>query len=96
MEKVIKIKKWTSDVQNSNEKRIKKLIKKILPEYKNIRWSKELFQEFYIDVLNSLPARYKQKNSIEISGRLSNEIIEDAIREKLQEILENHESQSQG
>lgn len=93
MEKIIKIKKWTSDVRNSNEKRLKKLIKKILPEYKNIYWSKELFQEFYIDVLNSLPARYKQKHSIEISGRLSNEIIEDAIREKLREIIENNESQ---
>lgn len=93
MEKIIKIRKWTSEVRNSNEKRIKKLLKKILPEYKQIRWSKELFQEFYIDVLNSLPARYKQKNSIEISGRLSNQIIEDAIREKLQEILEKHESQ---
>ncbi len=93
MEKVIKIKKWTISIQNSNEKRVKKLIKKVLPEYKNIHWSKELFQEFYIDVLNSLPARYKQKNSIEISGRLSNQILEDAIREKLQEIIDNNESQ---
>lgn len=93
MEKVIKIKKWTSDIKNSNEKRIKKLVKKILPEYKNIYWTKELFQEFYIDVLNSLPARYKQRNSIEISGRLSDAILEDAIREKLREILETNESQ---
>lgn len=93
MEKVIKIKKWTAEVRNSNEKRIKKLIKKILPEYKNIHWTKELFQDFYIDVLNSLPARYKQKHSIEISGRLADAIIEDAIRDKLQEILETHESQ---
>ncbi len=88
MEKIIKIKKWTSDVQNSNEKRIKKILKKILPEYKQIVWNKELFQKFYIDLLNSLPARYKQKNSIEISGRLPDSILEDAVHEKLRELLD--------
>jgi uncharacterized protein with von Willebrand factor type A (vWA) domain len=86
VEKVIKLKKWTSEVQNSNEKRIKKSLKELLPQYKHIHWTKELFQDFYIDLLNSLPARYKQKNSIEISGRLTKEIIEDAIHEKLEEI----------
>lgn len=88
MEKVIKIKKWTSEVQNSNEKRVKKILKKLLPEYKQIHWDKDRFQDFYIDLLNSLPARYKQKNSIEISGRLTESILEDAIREKLRDMID--------
>lgn len=85
-EKQIKLKKWTSDIKNSNEKRVKKMFKSILPEFKSIDWNEKLFKEVYKDILNSLPARYKQRNSIELSGRLKNSILEDAIRERLEEI----------
>ncbi|MCB1180172.1 MAG: hypothetical protein KDK36_21520 [Leptospiraceae bacterium] len=86
-EKVIKLKKWTFEIKNSNEKRIKKLLKSIIPEYKTIDWTEETFLEIYKDILNSLPARYKQKNSIELSGRLKDTILEDAIRDKLNEFV---------
>ncbi len=85
-EKQIKLKKWTSDIKNSNEKRVKKMFKSILPEFKSVDWNEELFKEVYKDILNSLPARYKQRNSIELNGRLKNSILEDAIRERLEEI----------
>lgn len=86
MERVIKLKKWTSNIFNSNEKRVKKYLKEILPSYKNISWSEELYLQFYVDVLNSLPSRYKQKNSIEINGKIKKQIIKDAIIEKLDEL----------
>ncbi|MDX1958407.1 MAG: hypothetical protein SFU98_07525 [Leptospiraceae bacterium] len=84
--KVLKINKWTADIHNSNEKRVKKLFTKILPQYKNLVWNEEIFANFFIDIMNSLPARYKQKNSIELNGRLKESILEDAIREKLSEL----------
>lgn len=89
LEKVLKIKKWTKTVFNSNEKRVQEYLKLVLPSYKNIKWTEEKFQKFYIDVLNSLPSRYKQKNSIELSGRLKKQIIIDAITEKLDELSES-------
>ncbi|MCB1141089.1 MAG: hypothetical protein KDK54_02545 [Leptospiraceae bacterium] len=85
-EKVIRLGKWTSSIHNSNEKRIKTFLKSILPDYKNIEWTESLFKQFYIDILNDLPSRYKQKNSIEISGRLKNEVIISAIKEKLNDL----------
>lgn len=90
-QKVLKINRWTATIRNSNERRVKKLLKGILPQYKNIQWNEKRFQYFYLDVLNSLPSRYKQKNSIELSGRLKNEILIDAIHEKLKELLEEIE-----
>ena len=96
-QKVLKVNRWTNTVHNSNEKRVKQYLKSILPTYKDIIWDEKRFQFFYIDVLNSLPSRYKQKNSIELSGRLKKEVIEDAIHEKLVEIrLEQNESESAG
>ncbi|MEM7181220.1 MAG: hypothetical protein AAF518_09930 [Spirochaetota bacterium] len=95
-QKVLKVNRWTSNVHNSNEKRVKQYLKSILPEYKDIVWDEKRFQFFYIDVLNSLPSRYKQKNSIELSGRLKKEVIEDAIHEKLLEIrLEQNELENE-
>jgi hypothetical protein len=84
-EKFIRLTKWTGDIRNSNERRLKKILKEEIPKYKNIKWSEDKFKDFYIDLLNSLPARYKQKNSIEISGRITEEILRDAIVEKLLE-----------
>jgi hypothetical protein len=84
-EKFIRLTKWTGDIKNSNERRLKKILKEEIPKYKNIKWSEDKFKDFYIDLLNSLPARYKQKNSIEISGRITEEILRDAIVEKLLE-----------
>ncbi|HMV41745.1 MAG TPA: hypothetical protein PK079_07025 [Leptospiraceae bacterium] len=86
VEKVIKIKKWTSTVFNSNEKRVKECLKEILPRYKTIHWDEEKFIQFYIDVLNSLPCRYKQKNSIELTGKLKKQVLMDAICDKLDEL----------
>lgn len=86
MERVIKIKKWTSNIHNSNEKRVRTCLKEILPKYKNISWTEDLFIQFLIEILNSLPARYKQKNSIEINGKLKKQVIKDAILEKLDEL----------
>ncbi|MCB1159330.1 MAG: hypothetical protein KDK45_17650 [Leptospiraceae bacterium] len=88
-ERVIKINRWTEGIKNSNEKRVLNHLKGLLIEshYRSISWNKERFQKFFSDVLNNLPTRYKQKNSIEISGRLSNEVIIDAIRESLKDIL---------
>jgi hypothetical protein len=88
-QKVLKIGKWTSTVYNSNEKRIKKLLINILPNYKQIVWTEAKFKRFYIDLLNELPSRYKQKNSIELSNRLKTEIIESAIKEKLNDVSMN-------
>lgn len=85
-EKIIRLNRWTGDVKNSNEKRVKKILKEELPKYKSIQWSEELFKSFYINILNSLPSRYKQKNSIEISGRLTESLLRDAIIEKLEEL----------
>lgn len=85
-EKVIRLNRWTADVKNSNEKRIKKILKEELPKYGVIKWNEELFKNFYINLLNNLPSRYKQKNSIEISGRLSENLLKDAIIEKLEEL----------
>jgi uncharacterized pyridoxamine 5'-phosphate oxidase family protein len=84
-EKFIRLTKWTGDIRNSNERRLKKILKEEIPKYKNIKWSEDKFKDFYIDLLNSLPARYKQKNSIEISGRITEEILRDAVVEKLLE-----------
>jgi uncharacterized pyridoxamine 5'-phosphate oxidase family protein len=84
-EKFIRLTKWTGDIRNSNERRLKKILKEEIPKYKNIKWSEDKFKDFYIDLLNSLPARYKQKNSIEISGRITEEILRDAVIEKLLE-----------
>ncbi len=86
MERVIKIKKWTSNIHNSNEKRVKTCLKEILPNYKNISWTEELYINFLTEILNSLPSRYKQKNSIEINGKLKKQVIKDAILEKLNEM----------
>lgn len=94
LKKVIKINKWTESIKNSNEKRVKEYIRSILPEYKAILWDEEKFCSFYIDVLNSLPTRYKQKNSIEISGRIKKDVIMDAIRERLDEILRQESPES--
>ncbi|MBK8396499.1 MAG: hypothetical protein IPL26_14860 [Leptospiraceae bacterium] len=85
-EKVIKIKKWTSSVFNSNEKRVKDCLKEILPKYKNIQWDEEKFIRFYTDILNSLPSRYKQKNSIELNGKIKKQVLVDAISDKLEEL----------
>ncbi len=87
LEKVIKLKKWTSNIFNSNEKKVKACLKEIIPNYKNLVWDEENFLKIYISVLNSLPARYKQKNSIEISGKIRKQIIKDAIIEKIEEVL---------
>ena len=84
-EKIIRLTKWTGDIRNSNEKRLKKILKEEIPKYKNIIWSEDKFKDFYIDLMNSLPARYKQKNSIEISGRITEEILRDAVVDKLLE-----------
>ena len=84
-EKIIRLTKWTGDIKNSNEKRLKKILKEEIPKYKNITWSEDKFKDFYIDLMNSLPARYKQKNSIEISGRITEEILRDAVVDKLLE-----------
>jgi len=86
VEKVIKIKKWTSTICNSNEKRVKDCLKEILPKYKTIQWDEEKFLNFYIAVLNSLPARYKQKNSIELNGKIKKQVLLDAISDKLDEL----------
>ncbi|MCB1193399.1 MAG: hypothetical protein H7A23_23300 [Leptospiraceae bacterium] len=87
--KVLKLKKWTENIKNSNEKKVIKCIKKLLPEYNQIKWNEKNFISLYMDSLNSLPSRYKQKNSIEISGRMKEEVILDAVKEKLDEIVEN-------
>jgi hypothetical protein len=87
-EKHIKINKWTESIKNSNEKRVKDSLKSVLPQYKTIHWDAEKFSQLYIDILNSLPTRYKQKNSIELSGRLKNIVIEEAVLEKLNELLD--------
>jgi hypothetical protein len=90
-EKIIRLTKWTGDIKNSNEKRLKKILKEEIPKFKNIKWTEDKFKDFYIDLLNSLPARYKQKNSIEISGRITEDILRDAVKEKLLEFnLENN------
>ena len=86
VEKVIKIKKWTSSVYNSNEKRVKDCLKELLPKYKNIQWDEAKFIQFYIEVLNSLPSRYKQKNSIELTGKIKKQVLLDAISDKLDEL----------
>lgn len=88
-ERIIRLSKWTGDIKNSNEKRIKKILKEEIPKYKSIVWNEERFKDFYIDILNSLPARYKQKNSIEINGRLTEETLREAIIEKLIEMNES-------
>lgn len=87
MEKVIKIKKWTSNIYNSNEKKVKSALKEVIPKYNSFDWSEEKFLKIYISVLNSLPARYKQKNSIELSGKIGKQIIKDAILEKIEKVL---------
>ena len=87
--KVLKLKKWTENIKNSNEKKVIKCIKKLLPEYNQIKWNEKNFISLYMDSLNSLHSRYKQKNSIEISGRMKEEVILDAVKEKLDEIVEN-------
>ncbi|MBP6739382.1 MAG: hypothetical protein KA146_05300 [Leptospiraceae bacterium] len=86
VEKVIKIKKWTSSVSNSNEKRVKDCLKELLPKYKSIQWDEVKFTQFYIEILNSLPSRYKQKNSIELTGKIKKQVLLDAISEKLDEL----------
>lgn len=86
VEKVIKIKKWTSSVYNSNEKRVKDCLKELLPKYKTIQWDEAKFIQFYIEVLNSLPSRYKQKNSIELTGKIKKQVLLDAISDKLDEL----------
>ncbi len=82
-ERIIRLSKWTGDIKNSNEKRIKKILKEELPNHRSIQWSEERFKDFYIEILNSLPARYKQKNSIEINGRLAEDTLREAVIEKL-------------
>jgi hypothetical protein len=86
IEKVIKIKKWTSSVSNSNEKRVKDCLKELIPKYKSIHWTEEKFIQFYIEILNSLPSRYKQKNSIELTGKIKKQVLLDAISDKLDEL----------
>ena len=86
VEKVIKIKNWTSSVSNSNEKRVKDCLKELLPKYKSIQWDEVKFTQFYIEILNSLPSRYKQKNSIELTGKIKKQVLLDAISEKLDEL----------
>jgi uncharacterized protein YutD len=85
-QKILYLKKWTSDIKNSNEKRVKDLLKELLPNYRQLSWDEEKFTHFYADVLNSLPARYKQKNSIELNGRIKKDILIEAIVEKLDEL----------
>jgi hypothetical protein len=82
-ERIIRLSKWTGDIKNSNEKRVKKILKEEIPKYKSIPWNEERFKDFYIEILNSLPARYKQKNSIEINGRLADDTLREAVIEKL-------------
>lgn len=86
VQKLIKIKKWTSSVYNSNEKRVKEYLKEVLPKYKKIQWNEEKFIEVYIEILNSIPSRYKQKNSIELKGKLKKQILIDAITDKLDDL----------
>lgn len=88
-QKVLKLKKWTENIGNSNEKKVIKCIKKLLPEYSQIKWNEKNFTTLYMDILNSLPTRYKQKNSIEISGRMKEEVIREAVKEKLDNMIEN-------
>ena len=90
-EKVIRISKWTGDIKNSNEKRIKKILKEEIPKYKNILWDESKFSDLYIGVLNSFPARYKQKNSIEISGRIPEEKLKQAITIRLEKLNQTGE-----
>jgi hypothetical protein len=89
MEKVLKIKKWISGIHNSNEKRVKSCLKELIPQYKNIEWSEEKFIKLYIEILNSLPARYKQKNSIELNGKIKKQTIREAVIEKLEDLKPN-------
>ena len=82
-ERIIRLNKWTGDIKNSNEKRLKKILKEEIPKFKKIQWSEEYFIQFYIEILNDLPARYKQKNSIELNGRIHEDILREAVIEKL-------------
>ena len=84
----IKITGWTRSIRNSNEKRVLKSLKKNIPNHKNIPWTEEIFLDLYISILNSLPARYKQKNSIVLSGRLEEETLQDCVTQKLKELSE--------
>ncbi len=85
----IKIAGWTRNIRNSNEKRVLKYLKEKILQYKNIPWTEEIFLDLYIYVLNSLPPRYKQKNSIVLSGRLEEEKIRKCVEEKLVELSKN-------
>jgi hypothetical protein len=88
-ERIIRINKWTGDIKNSNEKRLKKILKEEIPKFKKIQWSETFFIEFYIEILNGLPARYKQKNSIELNGRIHEDILREAVIEKLNTLNES-------
>lgn len=91
-EKLIKINKWVESIKNSNEKRVIDLLKIELPRHR-IVWNEEKFTTFYTEILNSLPTRYKQKNSIELSGKIKKDIIIDAIRDRIEQLIEADQSQ---
>ncbi|MBE7412036.1 MAG: late competence development ComFB family protein [Leptospiraceae bacterium] len=82
----INISGWTKSIRNSNEKRVLKFLKEKIPSFKTIPWDEEIFLDLYISILNSLPPRYRQKNSIVLSGRLEDKKIQDCIDEKIEEL----------
>lgn len=76
-------------IRNSNETRVVELLGGVLKEFPDFKPDELDIEDIYALTLNRLPARYIQRGSIQISGKLSDEEITWEINNAVRRVAEN-------
>lgn len=78
-----------SAIRNSNERRVVRLMPEVLALYPEFEPDQLDVEDIYALTLNRLAPRYRQRGTIQISGRLSDDEIADEISAAVQTVREN-------
>lgn len=73
-------------IQNLNEARVLATIPQILQEFKGFSPNKIDIEDIYALSLNKLPARYVQEGSLLLNDLVTDEMVEEAVREAIHSV----------
>ncbi len=76
-------------IRNKNEKRVRAMIPDILRDYPNYHPQDLDIQDIYALALNKLPARYVQKGTISLKEPVTDDQIDQAIRDAIDQVMTN-------
>ncbi len=77
------------NIHNQNEKRVIELLPEVLAEFKGYEPNKVDFEDIYALTLNKLPARYMQAESYFFEDFVTDEMIQDALREAIDKVFQS-------